>query len=87
MAGGTNRGNEVLARVATRLDVAMAANVVSFAGLSPFVVTRQVVGGAALEEMRAVAAARGLLGRRARRRAGARRDAGAGDPQRRWPSR
>lgn len=52
MAGGTNRGNEVLARVATRLDVAMAANVVSFGGLSPFVVTRQVVGGAALEEVR-----------------------------------
>jgi electron transfer flavoprotein alpha subunit len=52
MAGGTNRGNEVMARVATRLDVAMAANVVSFEGLSPFVVIRQVVGGAALEEMR-----------------------------------
>ena len=50
-AGGTNRGNEVLARVATRLDVPMAANVVSFAGLSPFAVTRQVVGGSALEEM------------------------------------
>ena len=28
MAGGTNRGNEVLARVATRLGVPMAANVV-----------------------------------------------------------
>ena len=28
MAGGTNRGNEVVARVATRLDVPMAANVV-----------------------------------------------------------
>ncbi|MCW2761703.1 MAG: electron transfer flavoprotein subunit alpha/FixB family protein [Marmoricola sp.] len=52
MAGGTNRGNEVLARVATCLDVAMAANVVSFGGLSPFVVTRQVVGGSAMEEMR-----------------------------------
>ncbi len=52
MAGGTNRGNEVMARVATRLEVPMAANVVSFQGLSPFVVTRQVVGGAALEEMR-----------------------------------
>jgi electron transfer flavoprotein alpha subunit len=51
MAGGTNRGNEVMARVATRLGVPMAANVVDFAGLSPFVVTRQVVGGAALEEM------------------------------------
>lgn len=52
MAGGTNRGNEVLARVATRVGVAMAANVVSFGGLAPFVVTRQVVGGAALEEMK-----------------------------------
>jgi electron transfer flavoprotein alpha subunit len=41
-----------MARVATRLGVAMAANVVTFGGLSPFVVTRQVVGGAALEEMR-----------------------------------
>ena len=29
----------------------MAANVISFSGLSPFTVTRQVVGGAALEEM------------------------------------
>jgi electron transfer flavoprotein alpha subunit len=29
----------------------MAANVLSFGGLSPFVVTRQVVGGAVLEEM------------------------------------
>jgi electron transfer flavoprotein alpha subunit len=52
MAGGTNRGNEVMARVATRSAVPMAANVVSFDGLSPFVVTRQVVGGAALEEMK-----------------------------------
>jgi electron transfer flavoprotein alpha subunit len=30
----------------------MAANVLSFSGLSPFEVTRQVAGGAALEEMR-----------------------------------
>ena len=51
-AGGTNRGNEVLARVATHLGVAMAANAVAFSGLSPFVVTRQVGGGAALEEVR-----------------------------------
>jgi electron transfer flavoprotein alpha subunit len=51
LAAGTPRGNEVLAHVAARADVAMAANVVSFAGLAPFVVTRQVVGGAALEEM------------------------------------
>ncbi|MFC4785797.1 electron transfer flavoprotein subunit alpha/FixB family protein [Nocardioides sp. MAHUQ-72] len=52
MAAGTPRGNEVLAHVGARLGVAMAANVLSFGGLSPFVVTRQVVGGAALEEMR-----------------------------------
>ncbi len=51
LAGGTNRGNEVMARVAATLEVAMAANVVGFVGLSPFVVTRQVIGGAALEEM------------------------------------
>ena len=41
-----------MAHVAAREGVAMAANVLSFSGLSPFVVTRQVVGGAALEEMR-----------------------------------
>lgn len=51
-AAGTPRGNEVLAHLAARLDVAMAANVTAFGGLAPFVVTRQVVGGAALEEMR-----------------------------------
>jgi electron transfer flavoprotein alpha subunit len=52
MAAGTPRGNEVMAHVGARLGVAMAANVLSFSGLAPFVVTRQVVGGAALEEMR-----------------------------------
>ncbi|KAA1420107.1 electron transfer flavoprotein subunit alpha/FixB family protein [Mumia zhuanghuii] len=52
MAAGTPRGNEVMAHVAARTDVAMAANVLAFEGLDPFVVTRQVVGGAALEEMR-----------------------------------
>ena len=51
MAGGTNRGLEVLAHFAARSGVAMAANVVSFGGLAPFTVTRQVVGGAVLEEM------------------------------------
>lgn len=49
---GTPRGNEVLAHLAARTGVAMAANVLTFQGLAPFVVTRQVVGGAALEEMR-----------------------------------
>jgi electron transfer flavoprotein alpha subunit len=52
MGAGTPRGNEVLAHLAAREGVAMAANVLSFGGLAPFVVTRQVVGGAALEEMR-----------------------------------
>ena len=51
MAAGTQRGNEVLAHVAARSGLPMAANVISFGGLSPFTVTRQVVGGAALEEM------------------------------------
>lgn len=50
-AAGTPRGMEVLAHLAARLDVAMAANVVSFEGLAPFTVTRQVVGGSVLEEM------------------------------------
>jgi electron transfer flavoprotein alpha subunit len=50
-AAGTPRGNEVVAHLAARLDVPMAANVVAFSGLSPFTVTRQVVGGSALEEM------------------------------------
>lgn len=50
-AAGTSRGNEVLAHIGARMGVAMAANVVTFGGLAPFVVTRQVVGGAALEEM------------------------------------
>ncbi len=51
-AAGTPRGNEVLAHVAARAGVAMAANVLSFQGLAPFVVTRQVVSGQALEQMR-----------------------------------
>lgn len=51
MAAGTPRGNEVMAHVGARAGVPMAANVLSFSGLAPFVVTRQVVGGSALEEM------------------------------------
>jgi electron transfer flavoprotein alpha subunit len=50
-AAGTPRGGEVLAHLAARAGVPMAANVLSFGGLSPFLVTRQVVGGQALEEM------------------------------------
>ena len=52
LAAGTPRGNEILAHVSTRLQVAMAANVVEIDSVDPLVVTRQVVGGAALEEMR-----------------------------------
>ncbi|CAA9314870.1 MAG: Electron transfer flavoprotein, alpha subunit [uncultured Nocardioidaceae bacterium] len=52
VASGTPRGNEVLAHVACRLDVAMAANVVAVESRDPLVVTRQVLGGAAMEEMR-----------------------------------
>ncbi len=52
LAGGTPRGNEVMAHLAALLDVPMAANVVSFQDLSPLTVHRQVAGGAALEEMR-----------------------------------
>ena len=52
VAAGTPRGGEVLAHVAAREGVPMAANVLSFSEVTPLVVTRQVVGGAALEEMR-----------------------------------
>jgi electron transfer flavoprotein alpha subunit len=55
IAPGTPRGMEIAAHLAARLDVAMAANVVGLAdGLGeddPLRVTRQVVGGAVLEEM------------------------------------
>jgi len=51
-ASGTPRGMEILAHVAARLGVPMAANVISFGGLSPFVVTRQVLGGSVREEMK-----------------------------------
>ncbi len=50
-AAGTPRGGEVMAHVAARMGVGMAANVMAFSSLSPFTVTRQVVGGAAVEEM------------------------------------
>jgi electron transfer flavoprotein alpha subunit len=48
---GTPRGMEVLAHVAARLDVPMAANVVALGEGTPLTVTRQVLGGAVLEEM------------------------------------
>jgi electron transfer flavoprotein alpha subunit len=51
-AAGSPRGNEVLAHVACRLGVTMAANVVTVDSREPLVVSRQVLGGSALEEMR-----------------------------------
>lgn len=53
VAGGTPRGNEVLAHLAARRDLPMAANVVGVVsgGVAggPLEVERQVVGGAAIE--------------------------------------
>ena len=51
IAPGTPRGMEIAAHLATRLDVPMAANVVSAVAGAPLRVTRQVVGGSVLEEM------------------------------------
>jgi electron transfer flavoprotein alpha subunit len=56
-AAGTPRGNEVMAHVACRLGIArssyitMAANVVAIDSTSPLVVSRQVLGGTAMEEL------------------------------------
>jgi electron transfer flavoprotein alpha subunit len=52
LAAGTPRGNEVLAHVAARTEAVMAANVVDVLGAEPLTVTRQVLGGSVLEEMR-----------------------------------
>jgi len=52
MAAGTPRGNEVMAHAATRLGVVMAANVVTAEAAEPLLVSRQVLGGSALEELR-----------------------------------
>ena len=51
VAGGTPRGSDVMAHVACRLGVSMAANVVEVDSTDPLVVSRQVLGGAALEEL------------------------------------
>jgi electron transfer flavoprotein alpha subunit len=51
MAAGTPRGNEVMAHVACRLGTPMAANVVTVDSTDPLRVSRQVLGGSALEEM------------------------------------
>jgi electron transfer flavoprotein alpha subunit len=52
LAPGTERGNEVLAHVAARLDLPMAANCVSLTPGDPATVTRVRWGGSLLEEAR-----------------------------------
>jgi electron transfer flavoprotein alpha subunit len=52
LGGGTPRGNEVIAHVAARRDLPMAANVVEVVSAEPLEVERQVAGGTVLERMR-----------------------------------
>ncbi|AXH97455.1 electron transfer flavoprotein subunit alpha/FixB family protein [Ornithinimicrobium avium] len=52
LAGGTERGTEVLAHLAARRDLPMAANVLSVTSTDPLEVERQVAGGAVREQMR-----------------------------------
>ena len=52
VAAGTNRGNEVLAHVAARLELPFAANCTQVAGGEPLEVTRVRWGGSLLEEAR-----------------------------------
>jgi len=51
VAPGSPRGNELMAHVAARADVLMAANAVTVDSRDPLQVSRQVFGGTALEVM------------------------------------
>jgi electron transfer flavoprotein alpha subunit len=53
-APGSERGNEILAHVAAKLDQPMAANCVSVTGGDPATVTRVRWGGSLLEEARLI---------------------------------
>lgn len=55
IGGGTPHGMEVLAHVAARRRVPMAANVVDITSMEPLEVERQVAGGAVLERRRLTA--------------------------------
>jgi electron transfer flavoprotein alpha subunit len=55
MAAGTERGNEVMAHVAARLDMPMAANCIDATSGEPFRVTRMRWGGSLLEDAELVA--------------------------------
>ena len=50
LACGTDRGNEVMAQLAARLDVALVANCLAFEPGSPWTVTRVRWGGSLLEQ-------------------------------------
>jgi electron transfer flavoprotein alpha subunit len=50
LASGTDRGNEVMARLAARLDLPLAANVTEVASGEPFTLTRTRWGGSLLED-------------------------------------
>jgi electron transfer flavoprotein alpha subunit len=56
VAAGTERGNEVMARLATRAGVPLAANCIAVSPGPPVTVTRQRWGGSLLEEARLHAA-------------------------------
>ena len=51
-AAGTDRGNDVMARVAARMNLPLATNCIAVAPGSPVTVTRQRWGGSLLEEAR-----------------------------------
>jgi len=51
-AAGSERGNEVMARAAARLDEPLATNVIEASGSGPWTVTRVRWGGSLLEEAR-----------------------------------
>jgi electron transfer flavoprotein alpha subunit len=55
VAAGTERGNEVMAHAAARLDAPMAANCVDAAAGDPFRVTRMRWGGSLLEDAEMIA--------------------------------
>jgi electron transfer flavoprotein alpha subunit len=52
LAGGSERGNEVMAHVAARADLALAANVIEAQPGDSYLVTRMRWGGSLLEEAR-----------------------------------
>lgn len=52
LAAGSDRGNEVMAYLAARLDLPMAANVLDVTSTEPFMLTRQRWAGSLLEDAR-----------------------------------